>query len=95
MIGWRESWWFRAIAALVVALLSGGFARVVFGLLLSAAEANRGAAAVAGAVLFGLGVRTAMRRFRNERPARKRHLRTVEEEPSVEDLERLFDQEPE
>ncbi len=79
MIGWRESWWFRFVALLVVVMMAGGFARVILGFALEAAEANRGAAVVAAAVLFGLSVRAAMRRFRVERRPRPRHLSVVEE----------------
>lgn len=64
MLTWRESRWFRAIALVVVAMLTGGVVRIVLGFALTAAEANRGAATVGAAVLFGIAVRRALRRLR-------------------------------
>jgi hypothetical protein len=100
MIGWREGLWFRFVALIVVVMLAGGFARVVLGFALEAAAANRGAAVVAAAVLFGFSVRAAMRRFRVE-PERRHHMRLVERDEheassdDVADLERLFLDSPE
>lgn len=79
MLDWREARWFRGIALVVAIMLAGGFARIVLGFALDAAEANRGAAVLTGALLFGFGVRFALRRLRNEPKPRERTLSRPQE----------------